>query len=108
MSTAKSLYNIYNNGGYISNGILHDLFGINNWPDDVRNNKNKLLDTITMYDGLYKGLWLMEVSVTEIENAQKKNELDKLIITKYTCSSSIYFNEYCTTDCKIGKTFYKL
>jgi hypothetical protein len=106
MTTSASLYNIFNNGGYITNGILHDLFGITNWPQEVRNNENKLKETITMYQGIYKGLWLMEVSINEIENAQKKNELDKLIITKYKGRSSIYFDEYCKTNCKIGKTFY--
>ena len=105
-STAQSLYNIYNNGGGLSNGILHDLFGINNFSNI--DDEDKLQEYIDIIDGLYNGLWKMNTPVIEIEQAFKKNKLDNLINSKYKNSTNKNYIRYIKNNIKIGNTFYNL
>jgi len=103
MKSAQSLYNIYANGGQFTPAILVDLFGLLNWPQECRED-SLFQKRVQLFDGLYKGLYMMDVPVREIEAARKENRLDALIHQKYKGRSSGYYEEFCREKIMIGRT----
>lgn len=61
-------------------------------------------DILVMYEGLYKGLYLMGVSRKEIHHCFLANRLDELIHTKFSINKSDYYNSFVDTGFIIGKT----
>ena len=105
-TTASGLYNIYKNGGSHSPGVLHDLFGVYNWTKITLGNKQEVSDRITIIDGLYKGLYNMNISHEIIHKAFLNNGLDKLIHDSYLNKESGYYKMFCDNNLTIGKTCY--
>lgn len=58
-----------------------------------------------MFLGLYKGLYMMNVSYQEIYRCFLENRLDELIHIKYSLEKNIYYEKFCEKNIKIGKTF---
>ena len=108
MLTVQSLYNVYEKESILSSAILVDLFGMLNWPIEIRTNSVKFEKRVQLFSGLYKGLYLMGVPYQEIEIARKNNQLDEFIHKKYSFRSSGYYEEFCENQIIIGKTVYKL
>lgn len=108
MLTVQSLYIVYEKGTMLSSAILVDLFGLLNWPDNIRTNPVKFEKQVQLLSGLYKGLYLSGVPYQEIEFARKHNKLDEFIHKKHIGMSSKYYDEFCEDKIIIGKTVYKL
>jgi hypothetical protein len=104
MLTALALYNMYENGGKLSQAMLVDLFGVMNWPHDIRNNEEAFHQRLILFDGLFKGLYLMKVPVREIESHRRANTLDELIHAKYKGRQSGYYKQFCEQGIVIGRT----
>ena len=106
MLTIQRLYNMYagEDTGTLTPAILMDLFGMMNWPDEIRKNREEFDKRTQLMDGLFKGLYLMDVSVNEIEQSRKKNKLDRLIHSKYKQRSSGYYKQFCDQNITIGPT----
>ena len=102
MKTADALYQIYKNGGQITSAIAVDLFGMMNWPTHLDN--TSFNNRLTLMDGIYKGLYLMNVPASEIEKHRRENTLDTLIHTKYKGHSSGYYTTFCDQKTVIGPT----
>jgi len=103
--TIDSLYSLFeNNNTELSTGILVDYFGISNWTQ-IRIDTD-FYEKIDLFMGLYKGLYLMNVSKNEIESHFKTNSLDALMDNKYTNKRSGYYDTYKKDNIKIGHTFY--
>ena len=103
--TIDSLYSLFeNNNAQLSNGILADYFGIYNWKNITSD--NDFQENIDLFIGLYKGLYIMNVSKNEIESHFKGNLLDTLMDNKYTNQESYYYNIYKKNNIRIGQTFY--
>jgi hypothetical protein len=106
MNSAKALYEYFeSNEEEIHPAIIWDLFGELNWTKDMRENDN---NTLAMFVGLYKGLYIMSVSHKEIYRCFLKNKLDDLIHTKYSVPDiirSAYYEVFCDKKIKIGDTF---
>lgn len=81
-----------------------DLFGVYNWGINIEN-KKEWDDNICMFYGLYKGLYLYDVSAKEIYRCYLTNKLDELIHTTYSLQKSGYYKDFCEKNIKIGKTF---
>jgi outer membrane protein assembly factor BamD (BamD/ComL family) len=104
MLTAKSLHTMYSEGGELTPTILTDFFGIMNLPESVLNNKNEFMKRVQLLDGLYKGLYLMDVSIRELEKNRQENTLDKMIHDNYKNKSSGYYKKFCEQNIPIGNT----
>ena len=104
-STVQSLYNVYNIGGSLSNGILHDLFGINNLSQNMQDIEYQ--EYIDVIDGLYNGMWKINIPVKEIEKAFRQNKLDDLIYRIYNNTDNKYYRKYIKSNFTIVNTFYK-
>ena len=102
MTSAKALYDYFENKGGLHPSIVSDLCGYCNWSIDMNKNRD---NTLTMFLGLYKGLYYMDVSYKEIYRCFLKNRLDELIHTKYSINKSGYYKEFCEKQIKIGNTF---
>jgi len=102
MTSSKALYDYFEGNGNLIPSIIFDLFGYNNWTIDIKENKN---DILTMFLGLYKGLYYMDVSYKEIYRCFLKNKLDDLIHIKYSINKSHYYIEFCEKKILIGNTF---
>jgi hypothetical protein len=94
------------------NAFECDLFGVFNWGPDVVGNKMEFDFNITIFYGLYKGLYLYGVSAKEIYRCYLNNKLDELIHTKYNHPwlkhgqyASGYYKRFCEKNLIIGKTF---
>lgn len=102
MLSAKALYDYFEGKGSLHPGIIGDLFGYLNWSKHMKENKE---DTISLFLGIFKGLYYMDVSYKEIYRCFLKNRLDDLIHTKYSINKSGYYKEFCEKRIKIGDTF---
>lgn len=103
--TIDSLYSLFEtNNAELSTGILTDYFGISNWTQITSD--DDFHENINLFMGLYKGLYIMNVSKDEIESNFKNNSLDALMDNKYTNQRSGYYNRYKKENIKIGHTFY--
>lgn len=105
MISSKALYNFYYEEGKINQSIINDLFGYMNWTDDMMENEE---ETLSMFIGLYEGLFLLDVSYKEIYRCFLSNKLDELIHTKYSLNKSKYYKNFCDKKIIIGKTFLNL
>lgn len=101
MLTAQALYDMYKNGGQISPAMAFDLFGINNWP---RLDEDTFHQRISIMDGLYKGLYLLNIPYLTIEKHRKSNTLDNLIHETYKKNPSGYYQQFCDLKMEIGRT----
>jgi hypothetical protein len=72
--------------------VMIDLFGIFNWTSFMKSNID---DVVTLFLGLYKGLYLMGVTQKEIYRCFLQNKLDDLIHIKYSVTSSRYYDVFC-------------
>ena len=102
MFTAEALYESFAKGGQTGPAILVDLFGYQNWTTLMKQNRN---ETLCLFFGLYKGLFLREVPWQEIQEAFYENKLDELIHSKYAECSSGYYQEFCDKNIQIGPTY---
>jgi hypothetical protein len=98
----KALYDYFEHDGELYLAIIFDLFGYGNWTTSMKENKE---DTLSMFLGLFKGLYIMDVHYKEIYRCFLKNKLDDLIHIKYSLNKSGYYKEYCEKQIKIGNTF---
>ena len=94
-STAKALWDYFDGKGELTPPIIADLFG-GNYED-----RNLLY-------GLYKGLYIMDVTWKEVYRCYLTNNLDKLIHTKYSIYPSGYYERFCNNNITIGQTYYNL
>jgi len=117
-TTAELLYDHFDGkGAPIGFPIVITLFGYVNWTEDMQENID---DTLVLFSGIFKGLYLMDVSSNEIHNAFLENKLDDLIHTKYKSYNSKilsynpkskrryasnYYRDFCEKKITIGKTF---
>jgi len=102
MISAKALYDYLDEKVDFHPSIIIDLFGYNNWSKDMKKNRE---DLVTMFLGLYEGLYIMDVSYKEIYRCFTQNKLDELIHTKYSINKSKYYREFYEKKIKIGNTF---
>jgi hypothetical protein len=102
MTSPKALYDYFEHNGELHPSIIIDLFGYSNWSILMKENRD---DTLTMFLGLYKGLYNFDVSHKEIYRCFLKNKLDDLIHTKYSINKSSYYREFCEKKIIIGNTF---
>ena len=102
MTSAKALYDYLDEKGDLHPSIIIDLCGYGNWNIDMKKNRD---DTLTMFLGLYEGLYIMGVSYKEIYRCFIKNKLDELIHTKYSINKNYYYRIFCEKQIKIGNTF---
>mgnify|MGYP006190555155 CR=1 FL=1 len=102
MTSSNALYSYCEGNGGLHPSIICDLFGYLNWSKQMRENRD---DTMEMFLGLFKGLYLMNVPYDEIHRCFLKNRLDELINTKYSINSSDYYREFCEKQIIIGNTF---
>ena len=109
MKTANALYECYEQGGCMTPAMMMDLCGVLNWPAHIRNDSLLRLERMQLFDGLYRGLWLMNVPWEEIELHRAGNSLDTLIHSTYLASGkhSGYYADYCSQHVTIGDTHYK-
>jgi hypothetical protein len=105
MSSAKALYDFFDGKGELLPAFLGDLFGYRNWNESMKDRNNRD-ETLTMFLGLYKGLYLMEISHKVIHMCFVKNKLDDLIHTSYSIKSNGYYREFCDKNIRIGGTFF--
>lgn len=104
-TSAYALYNMFEQKGNLVPSIMVDLFGCLNWDKKIAENKSKFDEIISLFIGLYKGLYLMDVSFKEVYRCFTKNKLDDLIHIKYSINASNYYKEFCKKNMKIGHTF---
>lgn len=111
--TPFALYKYFDGDETYNNydSFCNDLFGILNWGPYTKN-KEELNNNITMFYGLYKGLYLQGISAKEIYRCYLNNNLDYLINSKYYHPllshgqyASGYYKDYCEKKIYIGKTF---
>jgi hypothetical protein len=102
LSLGKQLYNLFEGKpGKITKDMLIYLFGYYNWTDDMKKNYD---DTHSLFQGLYKGLYLLNIPYTEIDRCMDLNMLDEMFHIKYSIRSSGYYRNFCKKNIKIGKT----
>lgn len=102
MTSPKALYDYFEHTGELHPSIIFDLFGYGNWSILMKENRE---DTLAMFLGLFKGLYLMDVHYKEIYRCFLKNKLDDLIHIKYSINKSDYYKEFSEKQIKIGNTF---
>lgn len=101
MNSSKALYNYFEQRGQLSNSIIVDLFGYSNWTQEMLDETEEY---ISLFIGLYKGLYLMDVTHQEINRYYSNGKLDELIHMKYSIGRSGYYKEFCDKNIIIGKT----
>jgi hypothetical protein len=104
MDVASKLYEVFEGGGNINPAIAVDLFGYLNWTKEMKS-KNERDNVMCIYEGLYKGLYLRKVSSKEIMDKYYNNKLDELMEEHYDNNKSLYYQEYCNKQMKIGNTY---
>jgi len=102
MISSKVLYEYFEGITELHPAIIWDLFGYKNWNDSMKENRD---DTLSMFLGLFKGLYFRGVTYKEIYRCFLKNKLDDLIHIKYSINKSDYYREFCEKQIKIGNTF---
>lgn len=103
LSSSKALYNYFEHKeDKLHPSIIVDLFGYENWSISMIEN---IEDTLTIFLGLFKGLYNMDVSYKEIYRCFIKNKLDDLINIKYSINKNNYYKKFCEKQVNIGKTF---
>lgn len=97
ITTAMSLYNYFDDyEGYISSAVKHDLFGLKNCEDEY---------ILLIIIGVYRGMYLLNISHEEIHKCFLENKLDELIHNSYKNRHSDYYDDFCKYNIKIGKTY---
>jgi len=84
--------------------IVMDLFGYFNWTSFMKSNRD---DVLTLFIGLYKGLYIMGVTRKELYRCFLQNKLDDLIHIKYSITSSGYYNVFCGKSVERSNYFEK-
>lgn len=107
MNSVTYLYSIYYKGGSLTPSVLNDLFGFMNLPESIASDEGEFTKRVQLMDGLYKGLYLMDIPAREIEKNRRENTLDNLIHEKYAKHSSGYYTKFCEQGVPIGKTYMK-
>lgn len=100
-SSAEMLYGYFKGTCSFTNKINVDLFGYFNWTENMKINNN---ETNTMFLGLYKGLYNLDVTFKELNKCYMQNKLDELIHTKYSIRKNDYYKEFVEKNIKIGNT----
>lgn len=95
-NTANELYKCIENDFLPNNDVIADYFGIESL---------KSSHTLNIIYGIYKGLYLMEVPISEISRCFKSNRLDELIHTKYRNIQSKYYEDFYKNNITIGNTY---
>jgi hypothetical protein len=100
--------------------VLADYFGlfIPNWPHDLFEHPAESNQRISIIYGVYRGLWLLDVTADELDKHFRENTLDHLIHTtyqekkhvlverNYTIYLSKFYNTFCNKNIKIGNTYF--
>lgn len=101
-TTSNTLFDNFEGKSDLHPAIIHDLFGMENF---IGKNEQEFSKQISLFLGLYKGLYFMNVSHQEIHRCFTKNKLDELIHTKYLLHPNKYYKVFCENKMKIGNTF---
>ncbi len=91
-TSVHKLYYYFEGLDEIHPAIITDLFGYANWTSFMKSNRD---DVLTLFLGLYKGLYIMGVTQKEIYRCFLQNKLDDLIHIKYSVTSSGYYDVFC-------------
>jgi hypothetical protein len=91
-TSVHKLYDFFEGQGEMHPAIIMDLFGYANWTSFMKSNRDNVL---TLFLGLYKGLYYMGVTQKEIYRCFLQNKLDDLIHIKYSITGSGYYNIFC-------------
>tara|TARA_B110000967_G_scaffold1654_1_gene1727 strand:- start:1070 stop:2062 length:993 start_codon:yes stop_codon:yes gene_type:complete len=91
-TSVHKLYDYFEGQDEIHPAIIMDLFGYANWTSFMKSNRDHIL---TLFWGLYKGLYRMGVTQKEIYRCFLQNKLDDLIHIKYSVTSSCYYDVFC-------------
>lgn len=103
MLSAKALYEYFEGKGSITPSIVMDIFGYLNWNLKMKKNKD---DTLSLFIGVFKGLYNKGVTYREVYRCFLKNKLDDLIHIKFSIHPTYYYLEFVEKKIKIGKTFF--
>ena len=99
-TSSKVLWDCYDGKCELTPSVVVDLFGMHDWTDEMKQNTDK---TITTFDGLYKGLYLMDVSWVSVHRNFQNGTLDDLIHTTYSQRKSGYYQDFCNLNFVIQK-----
>ncbi len=102
-TTANALYNNFEGRGDWYPAIEVDLYGRFNWTSEM---KADIPKTLSLFCGIYKGLYLRGITSDEIHKKFKENRLDELIHNTYLNSPSEYYRMFCEKSIKIGITYH--
>ena len=91
-TSVHKLYDHFEGHDELHPAIIMDLFGYANWTSYMKSNRD---DILTLFLGLYKGLYIMGVTQKEIYRCFLQNKLDDLIHIKYSVTSSGYYDVFC-------------
>lgn len=102
-TSSKALYDYFDGKVSLHPSIVADLCGYRNWTSVMRTNRDNTLDLILE---VYKGLFLMDVTYSELNRCFLRNKLDELIHTKYSLRQSGYYKDFCRDKIIIGQTYF--
>ena len=97
-SSAKRLYHYYEGKDDLHPSILIDLFGVMDWTDEMKQNKDM---NLMNFIGLYKGLYTMNVSWNEIHTCYLNGILNDLMDFKYANRETQYYKDYKKSEFKL-------
>jgi hypothetical protein len=100
-TSAQELYDMYKYGGIYPLKVIYELFGYNNWTNEMKEDDD---NSFMIFDGIYKGLQIMDMTEKEINKYYEENKLDEMIHKYYKKRSSGYYKIFCEKNIKIGKT----
>jgi hypothetical protein len=103
-SSAHSLYKVYQRNDKLTPKIVQELFGSDNWSEDVRDDAAKFRNTVIMFNKVYRNMWEHGIPVTQIENCQITNTLDWLIDNVKDNLTPEIYQLYADSGIKIGNT----
>jgi hypothetical protein len=117
MRTADLLYERIQMDELPPVSVLADYFGFFNWPHDLFDNPDKSNQRISVLYGVYRGLWLLDITADELDNHFRDNKLDELIHTTYQQKQSVflerrytaylsYYKTFCDNNMSVGNTYY--
>ena len=99
-SSSKALWDCYDGKCKMHPSVPVDLFGMLDWTDEMEREHDK---TMTTFDGLFKGLYLMDVGWVEVYRNYQKGTLNELIHNKYAKRPSGYYKDFCAFNFQIKK-----
>ena len=97
-SSAKILYDYYEGKHDLHPSILIDLFGVMNWANGMKENKEM---TLMNFIGLYKGLYNMNIQWQEIHGCYLNGMLNDLMDFKYANRETQYYKDYKKSGFKL-------